>query len=123
MPRPDLLVLVAVWQFITAFLALVGAVCIGAIAIPAVVLSGDPYVAVPLVFLSIPTVLLLCYAGVAVAGGVGLLLAREWGRIMSIVHAAFTLLWFPVGTVLGILVIIYLTKAEVRDYFKISSGR
>ncbi len=122
MERPDLLVLVVVWEFITAFIALVGAVCIGAIAIPAVAATGDPYVAAPLVFLSIPTVVLLCYAGLGVAGGIGLLLGREWGRIMSIVHAAFTLLWFPVGTALGILVIIYLTKAEVRDYCQACRG-
>jgi len=122
MERPDLLVLVAVWEFITAFVALVGAVCIGAIAIPAVVATGDPYVAAPLAFLSIPTLLLLCYAGLGTAGGIGLLLGREWGRIMSIVDAAFTLLWFPIGTALGILVIIYLTKADVRDYFQVRSG-
>ena len=122
MSRPDLVVLVAIWEFVTAFGAFVGAVCIGAIAIPAVVMSGDPYVAIPLVALSIPTVILLCYAGVAVAGGVGLLVSREWGRIASIVHSAITLLWFPVGTAIGILVVIYLTKAEVREYFQASGA-
>lgn len=118
MYKPDLLVLVAIWEFISAFGAFVGAVCIGAIAIPAVAMTGDPFVAIPLVALSILTVILLCHAGLAVAGGVGLLLSREWGRIASIVHAGVTLLWFPVGTAIGILMVIYLTKAEVREYFQ-----
>jgi len=118
MQRPDLLVLVAVWEFITGFGALIGTLFIGAIAMRSVVLSGDPFVVVPLVVLSIPMVLLLCYAALAVAGGVGLLLGREWGRIVSIVHAGVSLLWFPIGTAIGVLALIYLTKAEVREYFQ-----
>jgi hypothetical protein len=50
-------------------------------------------------------------------GGIGLLKGREWGRILSIIHAALNLLWVPVGTVIGVLILIYLTKTETQEYF------
>ncbi len=34
------------------------------------------------------------------------------------VFAALNLVWFPIGTALGVLSIVYLTKPEVRDYFE-----
>ena len=37
---------------------------------------------------------------------------------MGIIVAALSLFWFPVGTAIGILVIIYLAKPEVREYFE-----
>ena len=57
------------------------------------------------------------YFVLALMGGIGLLQGREWGRIMTIVHAALSLFWIPIGTVIGALVLVYLTRPEVRDYF------
>jgi len=37
MKRPDLIILVVVWQFINAFLALISVIAIGALVYPAVV--------------------------------------------------------------------------------------
>jgi len=54
------------------------------------------------------------------AGGTGILKAKSWGRIISIIVAVLSLFWIPVGTVLGILVLIYLTRSEVREYFESS---
>ncbi|MDY6916731.1 MAG: hypothetical protein SVP26_02125 [Chloroflexota bacterium] len=116
--RPDLLVLIAVWEFVTAFGAFVGVVCILAFAFPGMVWMDTPSTAAALFVLSIPLVVLLCYTGLALAGGIGLLKDMEWARILSIVHSAVTLAWVPVGTVIGVLVLIYLTKPEVREYFE-----
>ena len=63
------------------------------------------------------TLTLLFYSGIAIAGGIGLLLAKEWGRILSIAHAAVSVLWVPIGTVIGILVLIYLLRDETKQYF------
>jgi hypothetical protein len=52
------------------------------------------------------------------AGGIGILKAKSWGRIVSIVVAVLSLFWIPIGTVLGVLVLIYLTRSEVRAYFE-----
>lgn len=48
----------------------------------------------------------------------GLLSGREYGRVLSLIHGGLSLLGFPVGTVIGVLQIVYLTKADVREYFK-----
>jgi len=66
---------------------------------------------------------LLVYLVFCVAGGVGLLKGKEWGRILSIVHAALSLLWFPIGTVIGVLILVYLTKPEVKEYFQAGGDR
>lgn len=117
MKRPDLLVLVAVWEFITAFGAFIGAVAISVFAFPSVVWYAGPGVVESVAGLSIGLLFVLCYLGVALAGGIGLLMGKEWGWIVSIVHAALSLFAFPFGTVIGILVLIYLFKADVRLYF------
>ena len=61
---------------------------------------------------------LLTYIGLSVAAGVGLIIEREWGRILAIIHSALIVIWIPIGTVIGVLSLIYLTKPEVRQYFE-----
>jgi hypothetical protein len=121
--KPDLLTLIAIWEFITAFLALVGLCAIAVFTFPDAL---DPFMgpAVPGVIfaLSISVLVLICYIGIAIAGGIGLLKGQEWGRVLSIAHGALSLFWLPVGTVIGVLSIIYLTQSEVKAYIKASGG-
>lgn len=58
------------------------------------------------------------YFLLAVISGVGLLKTREWEKITSIIHAAITLFWVPIGTSIGTLVLICLTRPQVRKYFR-----
>ncbi|UCG55162.1 MAG: hypothetical protein JSV32_02815 [Dehalococcoidia bacterium] len=117
MKRPDLLLLIAIWEFITAFGALIGITAIAVLVFPEII---HPFIgpAMPgaIFGLSIAILVLLCYISLALAGGIGLLQGKDWGRILSIAHAALTLFWFPIGTVIGILSIIYLARPEVTDY-------
>ncbi len=115
--KPDLLVLVAIWEFIAALMALIGITAISLFAFPTVGFMWGRAATGAIFGLSVAILLLVCYIGVCVSGGIGLLAGKEWGRILSIVQAAFSLLSIPFGTVIGILAIIYLTKNEVRDYF------
>ncbi len=118
MKRPDLLVLVAVWEFITAFGALIGA---GFAALVFYSISPGIWeawgVALGTFIVSIITLVLLTYAGMAIAGGIGLLRGREWGRILTIIAAILALLRVPFGTVIGVLVLVYLLQPNVRAYF------
>ena len=66
---------------------------------------------------------LLVYLVFCLAGGIGILQGKEWGRVLSIVHAALSLLWFPIGTVIGVLILVYLTKPEVKEYFQTGGDR
>ncbi len=111
-----MVVLVAVWEFLTAFGAVVAIRALVIFVFPRAVYFDRIGVGT-LAGLIILTAVLAGYGALAVAAGVGLLLGREWGRIMSLIHAAIGLLNIPVGTVVGILVLIYLTKREIRGYF------
>ena len=117
MKRPDLLLLIIIWEFITAFIALIGVSAIAAIALPHIISETWGPALLGAVFgLSIAALILLCYTGIGIASGVGLLKGREWGRILGIAHAALSLFYIPIGTVLGILSIIYLMHPEVTAY-------
>ena len=117
MKKPDLLVLVAVWEFITVVSAFIGISAIVVFVFPNVTWLLGAAKAGGIFGLSVAIAVLLCYIGVALAGGIGLLQGKDWGRILSIAHAAASLLWIPIGTIIGILVIIYLVSNEVVTYF------
>jgi hypothetical protein len=119
MKRPDLLLLVAIWEFLTAAFALIGIAAIAILAFPAInTYVYDIYSRNAAFFgLSIAIFILGVYVVVAILGGTGLLAGKEWGRITSIIQAAISLLMFPFGTAIGILMLIYLTRADVRAYF------
>ena len=123
MKRPDLLLLIAIWEFITAFGAFIGISIIAVFAFPDAINHTWGSATPGVIFgFSIAILVLLCYIGIAIAGGIGILQGKEWGRILSIAHAALNLFSFPIGTVIGILSIIYLTRPEVMDYIKANSG-
>ena len=138
MKKPDLLILIAIWEFFTAFIVFIGIAAIAVFAFPAVLgnwgnwNNGMPYngyyngmmgnygnvALVGAVFgLSVAVLILFCYLVVAIIAGIGLLTGKGWGRITAIVHSALSLVSFPIGTVIGVMAIIYLTKQEVKDYF------
>ena len=126
MKKPDMLVPVAIWEFLTAlgilipmsamFIVLFGnanywGMWTGSVNMPNLGILVN-------VVIGFAQLLFLTYFILALMGGIWLLQGREMGRILSIVHAALSLLFVPVGTVIGALVLVYLTKPEVRDYFQ-----
>ena len=119
MKRPDLSILVAIWAFFSAFLYLIGIAAITIFAFPEALGFGYGPGDIGSIFgLSIAIFVLLCLIGLSLAGGIGVLKAKNWGRIISIVNAILGLLNIPIGTAIGILVLIYLSKPEVREYFE-----
>jgi len=117
MKRPDLIILIAVWEFLTVFGALIGICAIAIFAFPEVAQEWGTDLIGGVFGLSIGILVLLCYLFIALVGGIGVLIGKEWGRVFTIVHAALSLLCIPFGTIIGILVIIYLGKPEVKEYF------
>jgi hypothetical protein len=110
--RPDLLLLIAIWEFISVFGVVIAIAAIAIFAIPEV--SGD----VGAIFgLSIAIFALVCYVLLGVLGGIGVLRGKEWGRVISIVQSVLSLFWIPFGTVIGVLALIYLMRHNVKDYF------
>jgi hypothetical protein len=140
MKKPDLLILIAIWEFLTAFFALIGISAITMFAFPAVLgywgnwgFDGNHHNAMiwnygdiartGVIFgLSIATFVLVCFCAIALISAVGLLKGKEWGRNTAIVHGAVSLICFPVGTAAGGLSIMYLIKQEVKQYFMPPKG-
>lgn len=118
MKRPDALILIAVWEFITAIGFMIGISALFLFAFPeASRLHGvDNFGAV--FGLSIAVFFLFVNAALALVAGIGLLAGKEWGRVLSIAYATLSLMRIPFGTVIGILVIVYLVRPETREYFE-----
>ena len=119
MKRPDMLILIAVWQFISSVGAIIGIAAVYIIAYPLIKENLYGIARKAAIFgVWIGMLMLICIAIVSVASAIGLLSRREWGRMLSIVHAALCLPAIPIGTIIGVLIIQYLAKPEVKEYFQ-----
>jgi hypothetical protein len=67
--------------------------------------------------LTIAGVFLLALSIPCIIGGGGLLQHRSWARPLVIILAAFNLLSFPLGTIVGIYALWTLLKPEARAWF------
>ena len=114
MKRPELLIAIAIWRFIVASLLVVGIIAIATLAIPAAVEDADTGA---LFALSISAIVLLALISVSVLAGIGLIKGKSWGRTLAMVTAISDLCWFPIGTTIGVLTLIYLFRPEVKEYF------
>lgn len=54
---------------------------------------------------------------------IAFLTGRNWGRILMMIGAVLELFAIPIGTIIGIIVLWYLTRPRVRAYFKQPKGR
>jgi len=118
--KPELLILVAMWEFVSAFGAAIGISAIFIFALPEI-LALEGIARLGGIFgITIGLFVLFCFTVITVAAGIGLLIGKEWGRILSLAHAVLILFCIPFGTFIGILIIIYLLTPEVRGYFQSS---
>ena len=124
MKRPDGITVIAVWHFVQAFFLLIGACTLLAIPASGVFAEiGDPIGEFWAGFGVTCGVIWLLITGVAlVLSGWGLLKMKQWGRWLAFVLAIFGLFAFPIGTVIGGLIIWYLLKEDTREAFEIAEG-
>lgn len=116
--KPDSIELVAIWQFIAAFFILIGLVAMGVFAFPFSPGYEGAYTSIGDIYgMTIGAIVLIGSLCLFIVGGVGILKAESWGRIISIINSGLVLFAFPVGTVIGTLSLIYLSKPEMREYF------
>lgn len=119
MKKPDLLVLVIVWQLLSAFLALIGLLAVAIVAFPDATASMWASALPGFIFgIGIVVLILLAYIIISIIAAVGIIRNQEWGRIMGVVQAALSIFGPPVGTVVGILILVYLLRPDVEAFFK-----
>ena len=118
--RADYVTLIAIYQFVSGALWLIGALAIVVFAALPVVLAVDDPVGLGV------TLAALCF-GMLVSGafgiarlvvGFGLLRMQSWARWAAVVLAILGLGGFPIGTAVGVLILIYLLGDEGRQAFE-----
>ncbi len=114
MKRPKWLIVIAIWRFIWASMAAVGIISIAVFAIPGAVEAADTGA---LFGLSISLIVALAFNSLLVVAGIGLIKGKSWGRTLAMVTTIPELSWFPIGTTIGVLILIYLFRPEVKEYF------
>ena len=113
--RPNQLVLIAIWQFLTVlpmlyFLLMYVGLAAGQI-------SATDWIGLLLWVYGAALAGILGYIVVPVAGGIGLMKGYEWGRKLCIAYAILSLALLPIGTIIGILSLRYLMRKDVKEYF------
>ena len=124
MKRPDGITVIAVWHFVQAFFLLIGACTLLAVPASGVFAEiGDPIGEFWAGFGVTCGVIWLLITGVAlVLSGWGLLKMKQWGRWLAFVLAIFGLFAFPIGTVIGAVIIWYLLRKDTREAFEMAEG-
>jgi hypothetical protein len=62
-------------------------------------------------------IVLLALISLSVAAGIGLIKGKSWGWTLALVNAILDLFAIPIGTIIGVLSLVYLLRKEVREYF------
>jgi hypothetical protein len=112
--KPDLLIAIAIWRFITASFLAIGIIAIAVFAFAEAVENTDTGA---LFGLSMAMIVLLALISLSVAAGIGLIKGKPWGWTLAIVNAILDLFAIPFGTIIGVLSLVYLLRKEVREYF------
>ena len=122
MKRPDGVTVIAIYFLVTGALSVLGALFGLAFGVQQAGLLERTCGMVR--FLSLPFALAalvgsgLLYGIAALAVGWGLLQLHTWARWFAIALGALTLLNFPIGTIIGALIIFYLLQRKVAVLFE-----
>ena len=120
--RPDGVTAIAVYYFLVAIFDLVGACAIVAFPMAAIIQTNSgSSLYFPLIGLSFGLLTTLVLAVLAIVAGWGLLRMASWARWLAFALAIISLLFFPIGTIIGAIIIWYLLKANVREEFEAAS--
>jgi hypothetical protein len=120
MKRPDGVTAIAVWYFIDAVFLFLGACIIIAVLVGVLAAIGnDPTAQFWTSFGMLSGVVFSAAGGIAlVIAGWGLLEMKSWARWLALILAIFSLFAFPIGTIIGVVIIWYLLKDEIRQAFE-----
>jgi hypothetical protein len=118
--RPDGVTLIAVYHSLVGLLFLAGTLIM---AVPTFILgilalAEEADVVIPMFAVGLIAIVLMSLCLLYLAVGYGLWTMRQWGRVAAIALAILSLLAFPIGTVLGAIVLWYLLRPEIAARFE-----
>jgi len=118
--RPDNVTLIAIYHFIGAALGLIGALALMVFAmLPVLFYVREPRaVGWSLLAIGIGAIAAGVFGIVDLVVGLGLLQMRKWARWAAMALAVLGLGGFPVGTVIGVLILVYLLGDDGRQAFE-----
>ncbi len=118
--RPDSLILIAVYEFVMAAMFLIASCVVLPIALLITPFASHGFGQFVARFFFVALALTVVFGfGVASAVvGFGLLTLKEWARIGAMLLAIPVLVIFPIWTVIGILILVYLAGEEGRSLFR-----
>jgi hypothetical protein len=119
MRQHDALIVIAVYEFVMCAMLLLVACVVLPIALVVTPIGADDWGQFVARFFIVGLALAASF-GIGIASGIvgfGLLRHREWARVGAIVLAIIGLVGFPIWTVIGILILIYLLSDNGRAQF------
>ena len=119
--RPDNVTVIAIYHFVVGALALIGAAGLLVLALLLIGVTGlyEAFLIWSLIGISVGMAIVGGLGVVSLVVGFGLLKLRPWARWAAVVLAVLGLSRFPVGTVIGVLILIYLLGDEGRQAFEV----
>jgi hypothetical protein len=64
------------------------------------------------------TLVMLALGSLSFAVGIWLIKGKTRGLVLAIVFAVLDLIWIPIGTIIGVLSLMYLLRPEVKEHFR-----
>ena len=123
MKRPEGVTAIAVWYFVDAVFMFMIACIIVAVLSGIFSQIGDATGQFWATFGMGCGVVFVGLTGIAlVIAGWGLLQMKQWARWLAFILAIISLFAFPIGTVIGAVIIWYLLKDDVREAFEAAEG-
>lgn len=124
MKRPGGVTIIAIGHLLGGVFGLMGACAILLIPIPVILLRGEGGVGmlVSVAALGIGFVAVAAGASIGLVAAWGLFTLKEWARWLTVVLAALSMPAFPIGTIIGGIIIWYLLTDEVRVAFQGEPG-
>ena len=121
--RPDGIALLSILFWVLAALAIIGSlVMFGAKNAIIDIIQDQPDVSESVIdfvdsMMIVGGVIALIVAVLYIITGWGLWTMKSWARIVAIILAIISLLSFPIGTIIGIVILWYLFKPEIKEVF------
>ena len=117
--RPDGLTVISIWFYLSGafFLIVTASVAFMALAFGVGAVAKDMGMLIPTAIFAIITLAFMALSILNLVVGYGLWIQKPWARIGAIALALVSLLFMPIGTLAGALILWYLLKPEITAGF------